>query len=359
MSSVATKDKNFFIFTIKDTGKTYKFDINECVLYGLRGTPIFTFPNSMFPIESTNAEDNRLNLNLEVFRHMKELPSCLKDIAQKEQFKVIFHVADTFSSLGYTLRDIYYPALVAMSTDVQYKQITINILVKFLESHKSLGIPISCSVYADYKLETLLKSQYPRYTELSKREKTIIKNYINSGGHLTLPTVISYAPFLATFFYEKPHQIASYLREFENMCNDLQYIPPKGDFGKLYIQVKQTFELKKQEIKKAKLEKHQTKRLFFENENFTIIVPTTFEQFEIESMQQSNCVFRTYLPQVLAGTTNIVFVRRKENPNQSYITCEVQKGKICQYLGRFNNTVTNIEALKFRQEYQEYLNSIR
>lgn len=98
--------------------------------------------------------------------------------------------------------------------------------------------------------------------------------------------------------------------------------------------------------------------LFFENEKFITIIPTTATEFKDEADAQSNCVFRLYYPRVSERETHIVFIRKKSDIAKSYITCEVDNhGNIIQYLTRFNYAVKDVDALEFQQEYQSFLSN--
>lgn len=96
--------------------------------------------------------------------------------------------------------------------------------------------------------------------------------------------------------------------------------------------------------------------LFFEDENFTILIPTTADEFKKEADYQQNCVFRMYYPKVKDCETHVVFIRRKSDIDTPYITCEVSnRGGIVQYLTRFNNSVEDDDAKAFKIAYQAYL----
>lgn len=96
--------------------------------------------------------------------------------------------------------------------------------------------------------------------------------------------------------------------------------------------------------------------LFYEDDIFSVVIPTTAKEFQEEADSQHNCVFRLYYSRVHDKLTHIVFIRRKNNLDKSYITCEVSnKGEIVQYLAKYNNDVEDKDALTFRQNYQNYL----
>jgi hypothetical protein len=66
-------------------------------------------------------------------------------------------------------------------------------------------------------------------------------------------------------------------------------------------------------------------------------------------------VFSMYLDKVVNGETHVVFVRRKDNPTQSLITCEVRNGRILQFLERYNCSPSDPALIAFRTAYQTHL----
>ena len=55
-------------------------------------------------------------------------------------------------------------------------------------------------------------------------------------------------------------------------------------------------------------------------DDFVVIVPLTMEEFIREGQMQNNCVGSYYHDSIAAGDNLIYFIRKKENPNRSYIT---------------------------------------
>lgn len=100
--------------------------------------------------------------------------------------------------------------------------------------------------------------------------------------------------------------------------------------------------------------------LSFENDKFKVIVPTTYEELLTEGENQNNCAahfeWNHYLQN---GIRRIVFIRKKECPNESYITCDIDStGRIQQYLQHNNKSVYDNDALDFKYSYQNYLFSL-
>lgn len=98
--------------------------------------------------------------------------------------------------------------------------------------------------------------------------------------------------------------------------------------------------------------------LYYEDEQFFIRPLLTRAEFHDEAEQQQNCVERLYMERVYAGTTHVVQVRLKETPSKSYITCEVDnRGKIIQFLHKFNSRITTETDKELRRQYELHLSS--
>ena len=86
--------------------------------------------------------------------------------------------------------------------------------------------------------------------------------------------------------------------------------------------------------KNAKIEENLKKLNFINNlemGDFIVVVPQTMEDKAKEGQMQNNCVGYYYDNSIRNGNDFIYFIRKKENPNKSYITC--------RYNVRYNDTV--------------------
>ena len=70
--------------------------------------------------------------------------------------------------------------------------------------------------------------------------------------------------------------------------------------------------------------------------------PNSTQDIKDESVSQNNCV-ASYIDKVIDGECYLLFLRKKDNPSQSWITIEVRNGKIVQAKRRFNFPVSNEE----------------
>lgn len=114
----------------------------------------------------------------------------------------------------------------------------------------------------------------------------------------------------------------------------------------------------KQKYYDEKLERNNNlPYLYFENDEYIVRPLISREEFHAEAEAQHNCVERIYMETVYNGETNVVVVRRKDNLDKSFITCEVHNGVIKQYLYANNRHVYGGSELAFQKLYQNHLTS--
>ena len=349
--STITKEKNILVIIGHNTNRRYTFDINTGVLYGCSGKALKTKPSEAVNVTTGNSPI------FAIYRFLMERWTTAQ-ISTNERLKKLLSFADTLTSLGYSTRDISHWEIQYFNEAIIDEKATLKEVLKFCQETKENGNRIIYNEYVAIKYREKFAQALKQY-DLTDTEKDLIQFIIRRETvEIKIPALVSYIKFLMPFYNNDYYAIERKLMEYVSMCKDLNWEPKKGDFGSLYVQTKLTFELNRQKIENEKLEKNQPKKLFFEDENFTVIIPVTGEEFKAEAEAQSNCVYRSYLPEVLKGRTNIVFIRKKTDVENSYITCEVNEGRIIQYLTKYNNYVRDDEALKFKTKYQVYLNTL-
>lgn len=162
----------------------------------------------------------------------------------------------------------------------------------------------------------------------------------------------------ANHFIAPKSTVVEWLLTYYNNCELLNEVPSlSGNFIAKVAEISRKIDARKDMI----FAKKQNKRnLVFEDNHFIVVVPQTVAELIEEGKAQNNCVGSYgYDDKVVDEKCNIVFIRRKDDINNSYITCEINKdGEIIQYLEAHNRHVINKQAQDFSEEYQKYLNSI-
>lgn len=124
----------------------------------------------------------------------------------------------------------------------------------------------------------------------------------------------------------------------------------------MYAIIRWRFEKYKKENYDALLKRFNDKPfLYFEDDRYITRPLITRVDFHTEATRQDNCVESNYMDEVAQGTTYIVGVRLKSDPETPYITCEVDKdGDIVQFLRRFNNYPDGTDKA-FQLKFQTFI----
>ena len=94
--------------------------------------------------------------------------------------------------------------------------------------------------------------------------------------------------------------------------------------------------------KNEKLEKQLQKLNFInglEFDNYIVVVPQTIEDKADEGKQQNNCVGYYYDDSIIKGENLIYFLRRKNKPNKSYMTCRYNIPTASTVEHRYKNNI--------------------
>lgn len=159
-----------------------------------------------------------------------------------------------------------------------------------------------------------------------------------------------------------PYGFATKIEQFLAKASALSYTPRKLHFYEQFAQISIAYELyKARNNDEALLANWYTKfNLHFSNDLFEVIIPQNKQDFVDEATEQHNCVFRAYYPMVIDCETLVVFIRRKEDINKSFITCEINphNGEIKQCLKKYNTILlppADKDACAFKALYQTFL----
>lgn len=148
------------------------------------------------------------------------------------------------------------------------------------------------------------------------------------------------------------------LSQLLSMCLEMDYHPPKDKWMVVDLAVRKMYYQFLDNKDREPLNLNPA--LAYHNDNFTVVIPNNILDYRQEADRQQNCVYSMYAPKVVRKETQVVFVRRNDDLENSYITCEVRmNGTIAQYLFANNRPVKNdTPEWEFRVEYQNYLNKV-
>lgn len=351
------KEKNLMKFDVDDSGKPYIIDINTGLLYGKSGKNIEWLPPAVAKyIRSLNTfTDNCIAMVAELLRYygnkrMFNDKECVSTIAN------YLNKVDRLYSIGYLIsnRDVHNLEGIDFAID------HIKHFVSFLNGHSSNNSINLSDFYSCYYRELFLKKHHIDIDEYFTNEMAdFLVEYIRRR-----PEIEQYTKYVYYYFRKGAYEytnggfLADKLDKYFDYCKILDLPPEKDIFMRTYVKYAHMYKVNRTFYDNKMLYKNQTKNinaLTFEDDRYKVIIPTTSQEFVDEANEQNNCVAWAYMPRVIRGATNVVFIRKKSNLHHSYITCEIYDGYIKQYLLKGNIHPQNKSDIIFREKFQKHL----
>ena len=104
------------------------------------------------------------------------------------------------------------------------------------------------------------------------------------------------------------------------------------------------------------IKERYAQKVEFETDDFIVMLPPTAQDLVREGNEMHHCV-GGYVDRIASGETLIVYVRKKSEPNKSYITAQInpRNMKLGQYYLAYDRTITEPKDIKFKELYQQFL----
>ena len=339
----ALKEKNLF----RIEGTNDYLDLNTGVFYE-NGTPVpyAPTPATFFNLECRSPLDHSI-VEFALYHHSFDLKDCPDYLHQVERYAY----AGKWLGLKNIVNLPYYIDLLASFHDLS------------ILNRDCIEVDYLQCAY-DEELLAELGACYKNITNSYCRYDVIIEDLVRKyGRRFEKPVLHS----LLKFFVKQKLYLASPQFIGNNLCHWIEWktklneplteCPSHGFLIELADMRRRIYENDRAEFDKLLNENNNKNWLYFEDETFMCRPLLTCAQFHDEATQQNNCVERMYLKNCAHGKTHIVAVRSISNPSQSLITCEIdpKNHEIKQWLRAHNAKDTNINSLRFREEYQRHL----
>lgn len=96
------------------------------------------------------------------------------------------------------------------------------------------------------------------------------------------------------------------------------------------------------------------------NEQFTIVVPSSLQDFTDEGKQQGNCVGSHYHKSIAEGLNLIYFIRKTKTPDKSYITnrFNIHRQKTVETKMQFNHSNNDKDAIELINRIDEMIRTL-
>lgn len=339
----ALKEKNLF----RIEGTNDYLDLNTGVFYE-NGTPVpyAPTPATFFNLECRSPLDHSI-VEFALYHHSFDLKDCPDYLHQVERYAY----AGKWLGLKSVMNLPHYIDLLASFHDLS------------ILNRDCIEVDYLQCAY-DEELVEELGACYKNITSPYCRYDAIIEELVRKyGRRFEKPVLHS----LLKFFVKQKLYLASLTFigiavnrwiEWKTKLNEpLTECPSHGFLIELANMQQRINTNDRAEFDKLLNENNNKKWLYFEDETFMCRPLLTCAQFHDEATQQNNCVERMYLKNCAHGKTHIVVVRSISNPSQSLITCEIdpKNHEIKQWLRAHNAEDTNVDSLRFWEEYQNYL----
>lgn len=366
------KSKNILTLKKKEYGVTmaaYYFDINTGSFMNEKKKKIKTF-GKLTKTEVSNYRRETKYAGAYFINGFTSLigrtPGRGTEIFDDKTILLYLKVIDKLSSLSMKYIPVDYPNCLA--EDLSLLDRSIPEWIKYCDS---LNEGDSC------RISTFIRRtrQETAYQNLTTHAREIVDSFLPNDRESFLSQlyrlkdrsteqqeVFAYYALQRNMFYLSTQyyfDYASLIIRYLDLCNKLETPPRKeNDFLRELTRVTREYEFRKNEIDKAKIAKNydkHSKSWNFTYNGFTVVTPTVGEDLIREGKLMNHCV-GSYVDKIVDGSTYIVFVRKTNDIDTPYITCQVHtSGIIGQYYLAHDRLISSEVDKDFQRKFQLHL----
>lgn len=202
-------------------------------------------------------------------------------------------------------------------------------------------------------VQTIFKGNLREFLEFTKYAKAgkVIK-YLKNNKRISIESKMGYVKLWSDYLgmadrlnYDLANDFVifpKYLKLRHDQC--IEVMNEQRERDKLKA-------LKKENHKVKKRYEETLKKYGLEYKNLMIVVPKAAEDIIKEGHDMHHCV-GGYVSSVAQGKTTILFIRKKDNLNQSYYTMEVRNNEVKQCRGKYNAGMTP-DVIAFVQKFKK------
>ena len=346
--STYRKEKNLIIISLDGVNGEYKLDINTGLFYGVKGNPIKTTPSGRYLCDLFPYSDDSGNLVMA----LRRMFSNYRNTSAFREYAQVLISADKLDAIGIPRIDHYHKEwLIYLGDHIKevaayYKENrefdyhTFKQWLEFEEAKKKYGKNILDGMTPEMYIGL---TQY--MVDLTAEEMSVCAYYLARGK-----------------MWEYHRGELGRLREYIRLCRSMEKAPQKvNNFMREYCETKNLYELRKIEFDNKQMANNysqHSKAWEFEYGDFTIVVPTCGQDIVTEGERMHHCV-GGYVDRVVRNETYIVFVRRKNDIDTPYITCQVHlDGGIGQYYLAYDRYINTDEDRAFYKAFAEHLKEV-
>nr|DAF61666.1 MAG TPA: PcfJ like protein [Siphoviridae sp. ct1IF5]DAJ72778.1 MAG TPA: PcfJ like protein [Caudoviricetes sp.] len=352
------KDKQYLIFDYED-GRTVKYDFATNTAIGIKGKPVKNLCSQLrgFYLEQLFdcCDDKQYAKFLRFIRNAESHSYLIDNIGT---------ILDRVSKYAH-FEQIFSAGLEDIITDRCHFQYSINEIPKSLiKLCKKYSIKISNEMvkyykenqdahYIAYTLDYFSLTLNDIYVIWSKEDSrwnnnngeiewySFFNKLVNEYGY-NAKDLWLYLDRIKTF--EAIEDMDFLIRELYDYASLMRELSPKYDkYPKNFLTTHKiacrNYSRMKKEFSEELFRKRINKQYECSFGDYVFIYPKSTQDIKDESVQMSNCV-SSYIDDVINGDCHILFLRKKNKPEESLVTIEVRNNRIVQARRRFNDDVT-------------------
>lgn len=357
------KEKQFLVFEYEDN-KTVKYDFATKTCIGKNGKPVASLCSQLKGLSMDELCDSCTDVQYVKFlrfvqkhgdhynRGISNIGTILNRVSEFSRFEQIFSAGIeeiVSSSFSYKISDIP-KGLIRLCQS--HEIILSNNFLNFYKVNPDaylLAYNLKYTTLTDRDVFTVLsheqsvKDYYGSKTwDYHWKKVSTFNNLIDDFGY-TAKALMQYIDFLKTF--EAIEDMNFVMKELYDYASMMQRISPKFDkYPRHFITTHRiacrNYNRLKQQFDEEDFQKRIDKEMEKSFGDYCFIYPKSTQDIKDEAVQQNNCV-SSYIKRVIDGECHILFLRKKDKPDKSLVTVEVNKGKIVQALQRFNNPLND------------------
>jgi len=372
-----SKEKNFILFT-NEYGRTYRYDFEKGIWYSFSGSVIKNAPQGFALGLSRHRPSNDKKVETIIdylskkYRSSWSRPS-IRELFSQANLATADRIINIVNSAGLSLT---YGQINEICLREMYRKPIFDntkIFLKVLKENPNEPMHILISHINLMSLKNIFMIDEQTKALVPKDFIEHIKNYLASNYGYLQNIIESMKKDKSLFnkivlwhYKELQHHSRINQHSWALISDALRYSEllerklERNNFFKQLIELSRDYALVKDEMSSKAIRQNIPKNLVFSDDDFTIVLPTSVEDFQKEGENQHNCV-ASYVDSVVENRAWVVFVRKKSDIDKSYITCEINpKTKhIYQFLLPYNrNPYGDTPEIDFKRKYQAYLNSL-
>lgn len=364
------KEKQFLIFDFED-GKTVKYDFATKKCYGKTGREVTGLHSQLRGLTIDELCDCCTDKQYGKFlryvqkngadygRRIDNIGTVLSRVPKYARLEQIFSagIEDVidYNYFNYTINDIP-KALIKLA-----KNHKIKLSSQFLEWYKEnpdgyqIAYQLSYLSLTDDDVFRILTQRTDSYQNCRWTYHSKFNILIKDYGY-TAKALMLYIDHIKT--YEAVEDMGFLLNELYDYAKMMKQISPKFDKYPRNLLTTHRIAIRNyNRLKHIFVERDFEKRIDKDMEktfgDYIFIYPNCTQDIKDEAVQQNNCV-ASYIQRVIDGSCHILFLRKKDAPNKSLVTCEVRNGEIVQALQKFNTPLTP-EQKEVVDKYNKWL----